>query len=93
MVLPAVRVSTCPVPNNLHPTNHLTEREETNDLSGNDTGAGELLLVDVPYPGKDGFRAGGAWGGGSVEEGTGVLGCVDDGLEVGLESGHVAGIS
>lgn len=82
VLYPLVRVrNLTPVTNNVHATNHLTNGEEANNLSGSDTSKGKLLGAGVADTGED------ARGRGEVLEGGGV---VDEGLEVGLESGHVA---
>lgn len=80
-------VSVCglaPVADNVHATDHLADGEEADDLSGGDTGEGELLgagVADASQP---------VLGRGEVDalKGGRVLGGVDQGLEVGLESGH-----
>lgn len=52
-----------PVANKLHPANHLTDGEESNDLGRDDTRRGVLGRAHVPQPAKDvggldGARAG-----------------------------------
>lgn len=69
------------VTNNVHATDHLANSEEANDLSGSDTGEGELLGAGVADRGED------SRGGGEGLEGGRVA---DEGLEVGLEGGQVA---
>lgn len=69
------------VSNEVHPTDDLTNSEEANDLSGGNTGKGQLLGAGVADTGEK------SRGGGEGLEGGGV---VDEGLEVGLESGQVA---
>jgi len=68
-------------------TDHLTNGEETNDLSSGDTGKGKLLGAGVADTGQEVLGRGEADG----LEGGGVASDVDQRLEVGLESGHVAG--
>ena len=48
------------VTNNVHPTDHLANSEEANDLSGSDTGEGKLLGAGVADTGED--RRGGGEG-------------------------------
>lgn len=69
------------VSNDVHPSKHLTNSEEANDLSGGDTGKGQLLRASVADTGEKSRR-----GGEGLESGR----VVDEGLEVGLESGQVA---
>ena len=73
-----------PVTDKVETTDHLTNGEETDHLSGGDTGESHLLGAGVTDAGQE------ALGGGQALDGGGVLGGVDQGLEVGLESGHVA---
>jgi hypothetical protein len=69
------------VSNDVHPTDHLTNSEEANDLSGGNTGESQLLGAGVADTGEE------SRGRGERLESGGV---VDEGLEVGLESGQVA---
>lgn len=69
------------VTNNVHPTDHLANSEEANDLSGSDTGEGHLLGAGVADRGED------SRGGGEGLEGGRVA---DERLEVRLEGGQVA---
>lgn len=69
------------VSNDVHPAKHLTNSEEANDLSGGDTSKGQLLGASVADTGEKSRR-----GGEGLESGR----VVDEGLEVGLESGQVA---
>lgn len=69
------------VSNNVHATDDLANGEEANDLSGGDTGDGQLLGASVADTGEK------SRGGGEGLEGGGVA---DEGLEVGLESSQVA---
>lgn len=73
-----------PVADNVHATDHLADGEEADDLGGGDTGEGELLGAGVADASQE------VLGRGEVDalEGGGVLGGVDQGLEVGLESGQ-----
>lgn len=83
ILYPLVRVrNLTPVTNNVHATDHLTNSEETDNLSSGDTSKSKLLGAGVTDTGED------ARGRGEVLEGGGV---VDEGLEVGLEGGQVAG--
>jgi hypothetical protein len=69
------------VSDNVHATDDLTNGEEANDLSGGNTGESQLLGAGVANTGEE------SRGRGEVLESGGV---VDEGLEVGLESGQVA---
>lgn len=65
-------------------TDDLADSEETKNFGGGDTGEGHLLGAGVTDASQE------VLGGGQVLDGSGVLGGVDKGLEVGLEGGHVA---
>lgn len=73
-----------PVTDKVETTDDLANSEETDDLSGGDTGEGHLLGAGVADAGQE------VLGGGQVLDSGGVLGGVDQGLEVGLEGGNVA---
>lgn len=70
-----------PVTDKVETTDHFTNGEETDDLGGGDTGEGELLRAGVADAGQE------VLGGGQALDSGGVLGGVDQGLEVGLEGG------
>lgn len=70
------------VADNVHPTDHLADREETDHLSKGDTRESDVLGAGVADAGHDGLgRSDGL-------EGSGVARGIDEGLEVGLEGGH-----
>lgn len=69
------------VSNDVHPTDDFTNGEESNNLSSSDTGKSQLLGASVADTGKESRGRG---------EGLESGGVVDEGLEVGLESGQVA---
>lgn len=74
------------VTNNVHATDHLSDGEESDDLRGGDTGEGDFLAAGAADTGQNALRRGDV---GSLEVGR-VASSVDQGLEVGLECGHVA---
>lgn len=73
-----------PVSNKVETTDDLADSEETDHLGGGDTGEGHLLRAGVADAGQE------VLGRGQALDSGGVLGGVDQGLEVGLEGGHVA---
>ena len=80
------------VTNKLHPSNHLANGEEPEDLGDHDASGHELGAVDVAGLLQEaGSLVGGLLGGlggralGLAEEGGGVLHLFPQGLEVGLE--------
>lgn len=79
--------SLAPVANNVHATDHLTDGEETKDLGSGNTNQSELLRAGVAGTGQE------VLGRGEVKalDGGRVAGDIDQGLEVGLESGQGAG--
>jgi hypothetical protein len=92
-----VSASLAVVTDNLHPTNHLTNGEETKALGHNNTTSDKLAPVDIADLLEDGLGVGSSLGGdrgrslgsggvdGRAEEGAGVLELLVERLEVGLE--------
>ena len=84
-------VSFSVVADDFHSSNHRPDREETQDLRSNDTDCSHLFPADVTDAAKDGLRRGaGSHGACAGHDGSRVLSCFDDGLEVGLKLGDGA---
>jgi hypothetical protein len=75
-----------PVANNLESADHLTDGEEANHLSGDNTNLLEGSRVHVPYASKERLRVLGR--GCAVEECGRVLNSLGHGLEVCLNGLH-----
>jgi len=74
------------VSDNLHPTDHCADGEESEDFRAHDGDLGQLLAVDVADAAEDAFGCGAAGGrAGARQDGAGVAGGVDDGLQVRLK--------
>lgn len=74
------------VANDVHPTDHLTDSEESNDLCGGDTSESNLLLVGIADAGQNALTR---WDV-KVLDGSGIAGGIDKRLEVRLECGQVS---
>ena len=81
------------ISNQLHSTNHLTNSEETQQLSSQNTARNQLCLAKVSHPRHDAF-----WVRGGILGGALCLLCkcawvadgFDGALEVGLESAYAS---